>query len=97
MAIPFHCPILRHLPLYEDCHYCPNFSYLEQRCELAEPTRRPFVPRPIVNVTYKVNDIDTPAFKDLQEQITLITGRLTKYFEGKKKAVIKTGYKGLAT
>lgn len=41
------------------------------------------VPRPIVNVTYKVADVQTPAFKSLQEQLQLINGRLTKYFESR--------------
>ncbi len=27
------CPILRHYPHREDCHYCPNFNYLEQVCQ----------------------------------------------------------------
>ena len=41
--------------------------------------------RPIVNVRYEVTGIDTPAFRDLQDQIKLINGRLTKYFETKGK------------
>ena len=41
--------------------------------------------QPIANITYKVNAKSTPAFKDLQEQITELRGRLTKYFESKRK------------
>ena len=46
-----------------------------------EPEKRPFTPRPVINVTYKVADVNTPAFKDLREQLTTLKGRLTKYFE----------------
>ena len=41
---------------------------------------------PVVNVTYQVPNMDsTPYFKAIREEITLIHGRLTKYFEGKQK------------
>ena len=73
-------------------------SYVEEQCtgkplppidppeREAQPlSEKPFSPRPIVNVTYKVNDVQTPAFKDLQEQIYLMKGRLTKYFERKPR------------
>ena len=38
-------------------------------------------PRPIVNVTYQINARSTPAFKELEEKIALINGRLSKYFD----------------
>ena len=66
--------------------YCgqpdPDTVRLPEPEEEAKPV---FQPRPIINITYKVNDVDTPAFKALGERITLISGRLTKYFEGKNK------------
>jgi hypothetical protein len=41
--------------------------------------------RDILNITYQVNDVDTPAFKNLQEQINQLNGRLSKYFANKGK------------
>lgn len=42
-------------------------------------------PRPIVNVTYNIDAKNTPAFKALEDRISLMNGRISKYFEGKKK------------
>jgi len=50
-----------------------------------EAEKKPQELRPIINITYKVNARSTPAFKDLQEQITELRGKLTKYFESRPK------------
>ena len=47
--------------------------------------------KPIVNVTYQVDAESTPTFKELEEKIALINGRLTKYFESNSsKFIIRT-------
>lgn len=90
MAIPFYCPILRHLPLYEDCHYCPNLNYLEQKCELAEVAE----PMAVAPERHHPN-----AYQQIQGELRHLEKELNEHidFAKKKKAVIKTGYKGLAT
>ena len=64
------------------CDYCSKPSYFR---ELEEVQKDMPAPRPIVNVTYKMDARSTPAFKELKEQIALTNGRLDKYFEDKKK------------
>ena len=60
-------------------YYCDKPSYFRELDESPKPPKS----RPIVNITYKVNARSTPAFKELDDKITLINGRLTKYFEDK--------------
>ena len=80
----------------DDIDYPVSYSVYRSLCqqhgwddpgphELPEQPSRPFVPRPFVNVTYKVNDVDTPAFKELQDKIKKLNGRMSKYFEEKNK------------
>jgi len=96
-------------PRPEDFDFPMSYSVYRSLCQQhgwqdpgpdrpAEPEeqQRPYIPRPIVNVTYQVNSIQTPAFQDLEDKIRLINGRLTKYFEGKKKPQpVKSNKRGI--
>jgi len=60
-------------------------SYLENSEHSHEAiVDKPKEPRPVVNVTYQINARSTPAFKELDEKIHLLNGRLSKYFEEKE-------------
>lgn len=54
---------------------------LEPKVELPE---NPRIPQPVINITYQVEGVDTPAFKEMREQIHRLEGRLHKYFDQKK-------------
>ena len=57
--------------------------------ELPEEPQPRVEPKPIFrprsNITYQINAESAPAFKELEEKIALINGRLTKYFEQSRK------------
>lgn len=55
------------------------------------PERRPYIPRPVINVTYQIDGVNTPAFKDMREEIQHLRGRLNKYFEKKVPKVKSSG------
>ena len=60
-----------------------RISYLEnsQPIYYEEVEKEKVEPRPVVQVTYKVDGVNQmPAFGSLQKQINLLKGRLAKYF-----------------
>ena len=63
-----------------------RFSYLEnsQPCYREPEVREAETPH-FTQVIYQINAKSTPAFKELDQKIHLLNGRLTKYFGGKKK------------
>lgn len=66
---------------------------------LAEATESTADPRPapIISVTYKVDRVSlSPAFKTICERIAKLEGRLSKYFEERKKPKPKDyGHEGI--
>ena len=53
-----------------------------------EPEAREVSNQP-VNITYQIDAKSTPAFKELEDRIRFLEGRMTKYFEGKKNVYTK--------
>ena len=65
-----------------DCDYCSKSDYYRG---LEQQQAKPFVPRPVVNITYQVENMNSiPYFKAIREEISLLKGRLSKYFESKR-------------
>ena len=82
----------------DDFDFSLSYSYHRSLCQQhgwqdpgsdklpGEIAKRPYVPRPIYNITYQVKDIDvSPAFKELQEKTQHLKEKIAKYFESNKR------------